>query len=158
MRVPNNIIEANKYTSGNELYFKKTQAPYVGYYYIINERYYVGKEYKENADELITIKEANNLLFRPSTSTFTQLSGITSIALTATKITSVQTNMENNPVSVRYFSQKVNVKPTLIKEIDQNSYNTLQRDPLYITTYIGLGQTLDQAEKQMPGLKTWLLG
>jgi hypothetical protein len=158
MKIPKNVIQTGKYTSGGEFYFKITQAPYKGYYYILNDSYYVGKEYSENASEIIKIQQTNNMLFRGSTAIFSVISGITSQMLKPPKVTSVQSNVESNSISERYFSSQINVKPTLIKEINKDTYDSLQENPLYQTTFIGPTQSIDQAEKQLPGLKTFLLG
>lgn len=156
MRVPANIIETGKYTSGGEFVTQKTQKPYQGYYYIINDRYFAGKEYKSDAEEIIQVKESNTLLYRLATAAFSLASGITSQSLRTPKISSIQPNIEGSSVSVRYFSQQTNVKPILIKEISKETYDSLQGNALYRTTFIGPEQSIDQAEKQMPGLKTFL--
>ena len=158
MKIPKNVIQTGKYTSGGEFYFKITQAPYKGYYYILNDSYYVGKEYSENASEIIKIQQTNNMLFRGSTAIFSVISGITSQMLKPPKVTSVQSNIESNSISERYFSSQINVKPTLIKEINKDTYDSLQENPLYQTTFIGPTQSIDQAEKQLPGLKSFLEG
>ena len=158
MRIPKNLIETGKYTSGKEFVYKITQTPFQGYYYILDNLYYVGKEYNKDAPELIKITSSNTLLNRKSTSIFSLVSGITSQALKTPKITSVQPNIENNKVDTRYFSRQVNIQPIIIKEIDKESYDSLQNNPLYQTTFIGNGQTIDQANTQMPGLKAFLIG
>jgi len=58
----------------------------------------------------------------------------------------------------RFFAQKVNTNPVIIKEIDEKTYTSLQTSPLYITTYISNTQSLTQANTQMPGLKEFLEG
>jgi len=158
MKIPKNIIQTGKYTSGGEFYFKITQAPYKGYYYILNNSYYVGKEYSENTSEIIKIQQTNNMLFRGSTAIFSVISGITSQMLKSPKVISIQPNIESNSVPERYFSSQINIKPTLIKEISKNTYDSLQENPLYQTTFIGPTQSIDQANNQLPGLKIWLLG
>jgi len=156
MRIPANIIETGKYTTGRELVYKETQTPYQGYYYILNNRYFVGKEYKVDAPELIKITQSNTLLFRPSTAIFSAISGITSKMLRPAKVSSVQSNIESNSTLIRYFSQQVNIKPTIIKEISKETYDSLQQNPLYITTFVGPTQNIDKANQQMPGLKAFL--
>jgi hypothetical protein len=49
MRIPKNLIETGKYTSGKEFVYKITQTPFQGYYYILDNLYYVGKEYNKDA-------------------------------------------------------------------------------------------------------------
>jgi hypothetical protein len=158
MKIPKNIIKTGKYTSGGEFYFKITQAPYSGYYYILNNLYYAGKEYNEKAPEIVKIQQTNNMLFRSSTAIFSSLSGITSQMLKSPKITSVQPNTESNLVPERYFSSQINIKPTIIKEISKDTYDSLQGNSLYQTTFIGPTQSINQAEKQLPGLKAFLEG
>ena len=123
MRIPKNIIETDKYTTGGELVYKETQTSYKGYYYILNNRYFVGKEYIVNAPELIKIQQSNTLLYRPSTAIFSAVSGITSKSLRSPKVSSIQPNIGNNPTSTRYFSQQINVKPITIKEISKETYD-----------------------------------
>ena len=158
MRIPKNIIETDKYTTGGELVYKETQTSYKGYYYILNNRYFVGKEYIVNAPELIKIQQSNTLLYRPSTAIFSAVSGITSKSLRSPKVSSIQPNIGNNPTSTRYFSQQINVKPITIKEISKETYDSLQGNSLYNTTFVGPTQNIDQANQQMPGLKSFLIG
>ena len=158
MRVPKNIIETGKYTTGGELVYKETQASYKGYYYILSNRYFVGKEYIANAPELIKIQQSNTLLYRPSTAIFSAVSGVTSKSLRSPKVASIQPNIESNPTPVRYFSQQVNVKPIIIKEISKETYDSLQGNSLFTTTFVGPTQNIDQAEKQIPGLRAFLEG
>lgn len=157
MRIPANIIETGKYTSGGEFVTQKTQKPYQGYYYIINDRYFAGEEYKADAEEIIQIRESNTLLYRLATAAFSLASGITSQNLRKSQqVSSIQFNLKDNTTSVRYFSQQINVKPTIIKEISKETYDSLQDDPFYKTTFIGPTQNIDKADQQMPGLKTFL--
>ena len=56
----------------------------------------------------------------------------------------------------------MNSNPITIKEIDEKTYVSLQGNSLYKTTFIGIyngiNQILDQANTQMPGLRTFLIG
>jgi hypothetical protein len=158
MKIPANVIETGKYTSGGEFVYKSNQSPYKGYYYILNERFFEGKEYKADAQEIIQIKESNTLLYRLATAAFSLASGITSQSLRQRPVPSVQSNIEGVFTPIRYFSRKVNIKPIIIKEISKETYDSLQGDPLYQTTFVGPDQSIDQAEKQMPGLKAFLEG
>lgn len=159
MRIPSNVIETGKYTSGGEFVYKSNQSPYKGYYYILNDRFFEGKEYKADAQEIIQIKESNTLLYRLATAAFSLASGITSQNLRQNLVPSFPTIALNKlNIEIRYFSRKVNVRPTVIKEINKETYDSLQGDPLYQTTFVGPTQNIDQADKQIPGLKTFLIG
>ena len=158
MKIPANVIETGKYTSGGEFVYKSNQSPYKGYYYILNDRFFEGKEYKADAQEIIQIKESNTLLYRLATAAFSLASGITSQSLRQRPVPSVQSNIEGVFTPIRYFSRKVNIKPIIIKEISKETYDSLQGDPLYQTTFVGPDQSINQAEKQMPGLKDFLEG
>ncbi len=158
MKIPKNKIQTGKYTSGGEFYTKDQQVSYKGPYYILNDSYYAGKEYSDKAPEIIKIEQANTMLFNPSLAIFSVISGVTSQALQSPKVTSIQSNTESNSIPERYFSSQVNIKPTTIKEISKDTYDSLQGNALYQTTFIGPTQSIDQAEKQLPGLKSFLEG
>ena len=162
MRIPKNIIQTSKYTSGKEFAYKITQVSYQGYYYILNNLFYVGKEYNQDAPELIRIAESNTLLYNKKTSIFSTISGISSQFLKIPKIKSIQNTTRDNSIKTRYFSQQINIQPIIIKEISKETYESIQEVSLYKTTFVGNYngniQNLDQADKQMPGLKSFLLG
>lgn len=156
MRVPKNIIQTGKYTSGGEFVEELSNKPYQGYYYELNGSLYTGKEYSVNAVKIIKKQAQNQLYNNSNTAMFSFMSGITSQQLSVPPINSVSINT----TSTRFFAQKINVNPIIIKEVDEKSYISLQGTLLYKTTFIGnyngVNQTIDQANAQMPGLKTFL--
>jgi hypothetical protein len=156
MRVPKNIIQVGKYTSGGEFVEELSNKPYQGYYYELNGSLYTGKEYSVNAVKIIKKQAQNQLYNNSNTAMFSFMSGITSQQLSVPPINSVSINT----TSTRFFAQKINVNPIIIKEVDEKSYISLQGTLLYKTTFIGnyngVNQTIDQANAQMPGLKTFL--
>ena len=154
MRVPKNKIKTGKYTSGGEFVELLTNQSYQGYYYEINNKFYIGKEFSTNAAELIRVQQQNQL-YNQSTNIalFSFISGITSQALSSPRVASIPTQTE---ATTRYFSQQTNVNPITIKEISKETYDSLQGNSLYRITFIGPNQTEDQAETQMPGLKAFL--
>jgi len=170
MRVPKNIIQTGKYTSGNEFVEEKTNKPYQGYYYELNGSLYTGKEYSIDAIKIIKKQDQNQLYNSSDTALFSLVSGITSQQLTVPPINSINNVPFTDTAryiegvllekSTRFFAQKININPIIIKEVDEKSYVSLQGTPLYKTTFIGrynsVDQTIDQAEAQMPGLKTFL--
>jgi hypothetical protein len=61
--------------------------------------------------------------------------------------------------NTRYFYKKVtSTNPIIIREIDQDTYDILKGNPLYITTFIGPNKTIEIAEKELPGLTLFLNG
>lgn len=164
MRVPKNKIKTGKYTQGNEFVELLTNKPYQGHYYELSNKFYIGKEYNSDAIEIIKIQQQNQLYnLSQDAALFSFISGTTSQALTQPRVSSIPVQTEDLLKaglidSTRYFSQKVNVNPILIKEISKETYDSLQGSPLYITTFIGPNQDINKADQQMPGLKTWLSG
>ena len=156
MKVPKNIIQVGKYTSGGEFVEEKTNKPYQGYYFELNDSLYTGKEYSIDAIKIIKKQDQNQLYNSSNTALFSLVSGITSQQLSVPPINSISINT----TSTRFFAQKINVNPIIIKEVDEKSYISVRGNPLYKTTFIGsyngVNQTIDQAETQMPGLKTFL--
>jgi hypothetical protein len=175
MRVPKNIIQTGKYTSGGEFVEEKTNKPYQGYYYELNGSLYTGKEYSMDAIKIIKKQDQNQLYNSSNTALFSLVSGITSQQLSTPSINSISnskrdtfppTNQASGPPPLplttltQFYAQKINVNPIIIKKVDEKSYISVQGNPLYKTTFTGtynnISQTIDQAEKQMPGLKTFL--
>ncbi len=136
---------------------------YQGYYYEINNRFFVGKDFNTNSPELIKItsKEVNILLTQPSTYTFGILSGI---KLNNTSFSHISTKPSLYS-KIRYFAKKLNNVPTLIREVNESTFNTLKNDPIYQVIsiafpeggYFAESKDLDTFEKQMPGIKTFIL-
>jgi hypothetical protein len=172
MRVPKNIIQAGKYTSGNEFVEEKTNKPYQGYYYELNGSLYTGKEYSTDAIKIIKKQNQNQLYNSSNTAIFSLVSGITSQQLSVPPINSISNSKGDSLLSSnqyivfpltttpQFYIQKINVNPITIKEVDEKSYISVRGNPLYKTTftgnYNGINQNIDQADAQIPGLKTFL--
>jgi len=160
MIIPSNLIQTN-YTSGNEFVEKNTNVNYIGYYYSLNNSFFVGKTFDPNAVELIKNTDINQLYNSPQTALFSFASGITSQQLQPSTFTSIpkselDTDQDSN---ITYYARKTNIIPITIKQISKDDYNKLSTDPFYQTAYVNPNYSnLDQADKQLPGLKTWLLG
>lgn len=155
MKVPANIIET-KYTSGNEFVFTFNYKYYQGYYYEINGKTFVGREFDANAPELIKAdsKEINSLLTNAKTLVYGSLSKIKLNNINVKGVVPKDTDL------VAFYCKKINVDPILIKQISEQTYYTLKNDPLYIVTYIGdykgIDQDISDASKQIPELVDWL--
>jgi hypothetical protein len=162
MRVPANLIKTN-YTAGKEYMYLFSYKEYQGYYYEINNKFYVGKTYNSNSKELVKIelKNINTLLTQASTYVYGLVSGIKSSQLSSPKFnsfpkTDLDTDTEGDET---YYTKKLNVNPTIIKQINKETFDKLKQDPFYQVISLKPDRSnLDQADKQMPGLKSFLLG
>ena len=165
IRIPQNIIIESKYTIGNEFILLSSYQVYQGYYYEINGKYFVGKEFNPNAPELqkILSSKSNNLLKIASSFIFGKISGININQKNTPTSVIYQPTQEDydKGYSIRYFYKKINITPIIIKETNQENYNLLINDPLYQVALIKwdgvrFNNDLIQAEQQIPGLKAFL--
>lgn len=140
--------------------FATTQNEYKGYYYEMSGKTFAGEKFDPNNEEIVKIQSDgfNKLLGKASSYIYGAVSGI---KIPNTKVSSVPNsnpNILNN--ETKFYCQKVNQKPLVIKEINEETYVSLQKDPIYRITYIGKylnkSQNIDVAEKQIPGIKAFL--
>jgi hypothetical protein len=157
MRVPANIITENKYTIGKEYIDKKTHKLYQGYYYELNNKFFAGREFNNNAPELIKIKsdQVNNLLLQAATYVFGNLSRV---KINDQKPPSFFFKYESN---IRYFTAKVNTNPLIIKEINKETFDQIQNDSLYSSVLLSYDggfndKELNDAESKIRGIKTFV--
>jgi hypothetical protein len=160
MKVPNNLISYD-YTIGGEFVYASSQKEYQGYYYRIGDQFFIGKEFQNNSLEIIkkTSPKYNSLLENPSLKVYSSISKITSQDLTSVKFTSSPVSKTQKEEVDTYYVKKLNVIPSLIKQVDKTAYSNLQKDPFYQVVSLKADRSnLEQAEKQMPGLKAFLYG
>ncbi len=165
LRIPQNQIIPNKYTSGNEYMLKDTQIEYKGYYYEASGRIYAGKEFNINNPEIVRINQdnVNGLLGRASTYLYGVLSGI---ELPTSDIPSQPLSLGENlydregNLFTKFFCKRRNSNPIVIKEIDEDTYISLQKNPLFETTYIGeyqgIFKSIEEAENEVKGIEQLL--
>ena len=166
IKLPSNQILKAKYTPGPQEYvYLKTYEPYIGYYYEINGRTFAGKTYSSEAPEIITFdKKTNNVLLRdPDTEMYAKLSGMT---INSFELKGIPFNPSNEQIEqgfmTRYFAKKTSSSSLLdIKEIDQDTFKTISKDPLYQTLRIQYNfsptdEELNEFDRQMPGLKQYV--
>jgi hypothetical protein len=162
IRIPSNKIQS-KYTSGNELMFKETYREYKGHYYEMNGNLYAGKEFSSTAPELMKINspKVNRLLTNPATIVYGKVSNI-KIPNSIIPSFIYQADKQTTRFVDRYFTKKTNVVPIVIKEISKETYNSVKNDPIYVSIMIRWDNegsntlTLENAEKQMSGIKKFL--
>ena len=159
IRIPSNITVKSQYTAGKQYMYESTQREYQGYYYEMNGKIFAGKEFNSNAPTLlkITPNNINSLLATAATYVYGKITG--------TKIsTEKPSSYIYNPsvgAKTRYFCSQVNVSPTVIKEIDESTYKSFSKNPLYKVVALPYNgdfddASLDKAEKIIPGIKTFV--
>jgi len=168
IRIPQNQIVTSKYTIGKEYMYKDTYREYQGYYYELNNKLFTGKEFNSNAPELILIPKNNNvpsgfnsLLTKASTYVYGKISGT---KIPSLNISSIPYKNDGGPEVLdentppQFYCKKINNQPILIKQISEDDFNILQSNPIYQTLRIDFKSQnyLEQAEKQMPGITTFL--
>lgn len=164
LRIPQNQTVTSKYTAGKEYMFVQTYREYIGYYYELNGKLFAGKEFNLKAPELMKINsdKVNKLLTNPATFVYGKIS---STKIPDKKPISYQFQKTDPNIQYinRYFIQNIiNVNPILIKEINEENYKQMQSNPLYKTivikwdTIFNNDVVIEQAEKQMPGIKSFL--
>jgi hypothetical protein len=163
MKIPANIIIKNQYTVGKEYMYVSSYKEYQGYYYEMNNKFFAGKTFSENSLELIRISSdnVNTLLTQPSTYVYGLISKKSSKELSSPKFNSIiKSNLDTDQEAVEtYYAKKLNVNPTLIKQISKETFQSLASDPFYQVISIAPDYSnLDEAEKQMPGIKTFVRG
>ena len=162
IKLPKNIIIESKYTQGNEYMFLTTYKKYQGYYYELNGKIFAGKEFDVFAPELIklTSSNVNPLLINSATYIYGILSKNFKTISNSSKVNSIVKDNDPNLDSSgeeTYYAKKINEIPYSIKQINKATYDNLQSDLFYKTTILNADQSnLEQAEKQIPGLKAFL--
>jgi hypothetical protein len=152
-QIPKNRIVENQYTNGTgigknlALRFTISRIPYIGFYNIINgNKYFTGKTYTEASRPL----EKYNILQAAANT-------IASIGSIATKANSI---IYSQPGIIRYFYKDLNVVNIKIKEIDKKAYDQLSErsdTSFQVISYNPKTQTLEDVNKQMPGLREFLV-
>jgi len=165
MVVPSNIIITDKYTIGNEFVISKTYEPYQGYYYELSDKIYAGKEFNINAPELMRSQEVPALV--KADKKYASLTRVNLSTLTAPKVVNKKDLSQTDTQGKNYYTyyaKKLNSNPILIKQIDKEQYSKLKNNNVWqvieIETIPGDGfilpEDLAEAEKQMPGIQTWI--
>jgi hypothetical protein len=160
IRIPQNIIVESKYTQGNEYMFVSTYKKYQGYFYELNGKIFAGKEFNVYAPELMIISsnKTNSLLTKVSTYVYGKLSQ--SNLINSSTPTSYFYNNEF-PTNFRYFISKINVKPSIIKEINEVTFKEYKSNILYASVALlypnkFIESEVIKAESIIPGIKIYL--
>lgn len=165
IKIPKNQLVKTQYTSGNEYVFvRNTEIMYTGYYYETGGKIFAGKEFSPTSPELIkkTSVTKNTLIENPETANYARLSGM---VINSTPLKSVVFNPSKENINngmVRYFAKKVISNVIDITEINEEAFIALAKDPFYQTikinyTFDRVTEGLNEFDRQMPGLKEYLL-
>jgi hypothetical protein len=153
IQIPKNRIVENQYTNGTgigknlTLRFVKSKIPYVGFYNIVNgSKYFTGKTYDGESKPL----EKYSLIQAASKA----IAAAGSVPVLANSLTGQKAN------NIRYFYKDLTNTNIAIKEIDQKTYNKLSVGGSVTYQVISFNsnvQSLDEVNKQMPGLREFLV-
>jgi hypothetical protein len=157
MSVPKNLIKV-KTASRGELVYKATNAPFSGSYYELDSKIYEGDSFRYGAFELVTPQNSNKLFNNNATFAYSLFTGITSQTLSQPEINQIPNNpISHNSSPVSFYYTQINIQPAFIREVDEQTYLSLQGNPLYKTTYVGtykgIYQSPEEANKQVPGVQ-----
>lgn len=169
--IPSNQI-VTKYTIGKEYVDINTYKDYQGYYYELNGKAFIGKEFNPTASVLIKKDSTafNPLLSNPVLSSYGKLTTLKSnVVNSQTEPPYIDNTLElpnfnENDISYSaYFYGKVVDKQMLIKQISQKTYNEYKNNPAYNVIEVKLRESdttilpeeIEKAEKQIPGFTDW---
>lgn len=152
-QIPKNRIVENQYTNGTgigknlALRFVRSRIPYIGFYNVVNgNRYFTGKTYTEESRPL----EKYNII----------QAAANTIASAGSVATQAQSFLNNPSTATRYFYKDLTVTNIKIKEINQKTFNTLSQrndSSFQVISFNPETQTLEDVNKQMPGLREFLV-
>jgi len=133
MRIPSNIIIAESYTIGNEFVFESTYKEYQGYYYELNNKFFIGREFNPNAPLLLKLgsSEINPLKLNPVTLTYANL---TKIKIYNNKIPSIP--FSSNVFGIKYLAKQLNSNPVRIVFTTKDALENPNQYPEYIFTSV----------------------
>ena len=120
MYYPKSEILLVSSTAGAQLVVKSTNKPYIGDYYLTNDnRYFSGKEFTVNTQELIPLSNKKPLQNKPKGYSFYY---------------SMPSVMDyDRGFFVRYVIKRVNSGLETILEADKTEHDRAKKDPLYST-------------------------
>lgn len=181
LRNPKNQVKSKLFTNGGEFIYKSNGLDYKGYYHTINNKAYAGAIPLPNIPQIELDVNPNMLPIGADTNIlntmgnavgfFTQAYNFAKSNLETANIIkekyfpskSLKSSNENlvPRTGLHYFIQQINDPNKVIKETDLTSFNNLQKDPIYKTVSINFSaldvdKQIEDGEKQIPGLKTFL--
>jgi hypothetical protein len=159
--IPKSRIQESLYTNGTgigkniSLRFINDKKPYIGFYNVVNgNKYSTGKTFDNNSKSLETYNISSTVA-----STIAAAGSVPTLSTNFNLKGPLSGNENLSSPSIRYFYKDLGTSNISIKEIDKNAYNQLanQTSSNYqVISYNTTTQTLEEANKQMPGLAAFL--
>jgi hypothetical protein len=147
IRIPKNMVITAQYTSGADYYIKGTNIPYKGYYFVVNDKAFTGKEPTKDS--------------QPLDKTATDAKAAEKNKITPYYFNPATVETHNDEVT-RYFIKKTMEIPVKIIEVDKDTFQSVQKNPGYASIQIRWNMLFDNdkvitdGDKKMPGLKIFL--
>lgn len=136
MYYPKSKIKENQYTNGNEYKILSTSTSYKGYYYsTFDGKYFTGKTYSPDAQELKKVSNSSMAHANLSSLTYTKSKGITAYPklYKPNYAPSVPTDADYAAGYIdRYLIKRVNGGADTIIEVSKDDYNNFTTNILYI--------------------------
>jgi hypothetical protein len=181
VRYPKNQVKAKLFTNGGEFIYKSSGLDYTGYYHTINNKAYAGPIALPDVPQIELDVNPNILPIGADTNTLNAVGNAVGFFTQAYNFAKSNIAIADNikdkiflskslkktsdslvpRTGMHYFVQQINDPAKIIKEIDVNTYNSLQKDPIYKTVQINFSsldadKQIKDGEKQIPGLKSFL--
>ena len=161
--LPLNQSIKTQYTMGGEYVLpNNVEIPYIGYYYELNGRTFVGNEFRYDAPELLknTLKASNPLLQNSETLEYAKISNF---KLTTQSSPTIYVNTLKED-SLRYFLKKTNTNDIIsIIEVSKETHDQYKNNPFYQSVIFNFkyktgfnNNEIEMAEKTMVGIKEFL--
>lgn len=132
MKVPANIISENLYTIGGEFVYANSYENYQGYYYEINDKFFVGKVFDPFAPRLLKLdsSDIDPLRLNPQTSKF---AGLRRTRIPSNRISSIPLELTGGE---KYLAKQIGSNPVRIIFTTKYVWDNQTQYPGYIFTSV----------------------
>jgi hypothetical protein len=132
VRIPQNQISPNKYTTGKEFVYEKTYKEYQGFYYEVNGKIFAGNEFSVNAPSLLRMGSDKINILKDNPETLAYANASNSILYKQKDLVSIPLDAFES--GTKYLAQVLNSYPIRIIFISKEDYNNNLKNPLYSLT------------------------
>jgi hypothetical protein len=132
VRIPQNQITTNKYTTGKEFVYEKTYKEYQGFYYEVNGKIFAGSEFSVNAPSLLRMGSDKINILKDNPETLAYANASNSILYKQKDLTSIP--LDTFKGGTKYLAKKLNSNPIRIIFISEEDYNDNIKNTSYSLT------------------------